>query len=219
MASELLLLDLNVSPFAARVRIALEEKGLEYESREEDLDNKSPLLLEMNPVYKQVPVLIHKWKPISESSIIVQYIDEVWNHKSPLLPSDPYERAHARFWVDYIDKKIYPCGNKLWNLPKCEAQESAKKELMESFKTLEAELGDKPYFGSNSFNAVDITLIPFYSFFHSFEKLGNLSMVKECPKLVEWGERCMHKESVSKSVSDPIAVYEAVLEIKRNLGL
>ncbi|OMO74567.1 hypothetical protein CCACVL1_16600 [Corchorus capsularis] len=55
-------------------------------------------------------------------------------------------------------------------------------------------------------------------YFHTFEKLGNLSMVKECPKLVEWGQRCMHKESVSKSVSDPIAVYEAALEIIRNLG-
>lgn len=60
----------------------------------------------MNPVYKKVPVSVHKGNPISESPIIIQHIEEVWNHKSPLFPSDPYERAHARFWVDYVDKQV-----------------------------------------------------------------------------------------------------------------
>lgn len=106
MVQDVVLLDLWVSPYTARVKIALAEKGIEYESKEEDLRNKSSLLLETNPAYKKVPVLIHKGKPISESLIIVQYIDEFWNHKSPLLPSDPYERAHARFWADFVDQKV-----------------------------------------------------------------------------------------------------------------
>ena len=92
-----------------RVRIALAEKGLMYEYSEENLWNKSPLLLEMNPVHKKVPVLIHNGKPICESLMIVQYIDEVWKDKSPLLPSDPYQRAQARFWADYVDKKVRFC--------------------------------------------------------------------------------------------------------------
>ena len=110
MADEVVLLDFWLSPFGMRVRIALAEKGIEYEGREEDLSNKSPQLLKMNPVHKQIPVLIHNGRPISESLIIVQYIDEVWSHKSPLLPSDPYQQANARFWADYIDKKVgrYP---------------------------------------------------------------------------------------------------------------
>lgn len=108
MASDdIVLLDLWSSPFAMRVRIALAEKGIEYESREEDLSNKSPLLLKTNPVHKQVPVLIHKGRPVCESLIIVEYIDEAWSHVTPkLLPSDPYERANARFWADYVDKKV-----------------------------------------------------------------------------------------------------------------
>lgn len=106
MAEEVILLDFWPSPFGMRVRIALAEKGIEYEGREEDLSNKSDLLLKMNPVHKQIPVLIHNGKPICESLVIVQYIDEVWNHKSPFLPSDPYQRANARFWADYIDKKV-----------------------------------------------------------------------------------------------------------------
>ncbi|KAI4333380.1 hypothetical protein L6164_018203 [Bauhinia variegata] len=109
MANEVVLLDFWPSPFGMRLRIALAEKGVKYEYKDEDLRNKSPLLLQMNPVHKKIPVLIHNAKPICESLIAVQYIDEVWNHKSPLLPSDPYQRAQARFWADYVDKKVPFC--------------------------------------------------------------------------------------------------------------
>ena len=106
MAGKVVLLNFWPSPFGLRVKIALAEKGIKYEYKEEDLKNKSPLLLEMNPINKQVPVLIHNGKPVCESLIIVQYIDEVWNNKSSLLPSDPYQRAQARFWADFVDKKV-----------------------------------------------------------------------------------------------------------------
>ncbi|GKG66224.1 hypothetical protein Tco_0694712, partial [Tanacetum coccineum] len=39
---------------------------------------------------------------VCESSIIVEYIDEVWNDKAPLFPDD----AYAKFWADFIDKKV-----------------------------------------------------------------------------------------------------------------
>ncbi|GKC44618.1 ty3-gypsy retrotransposon protein, partial [Tanacetum coccineum] len=82
-------------------------RSYQYEYKEENLSNKSSLLLKMNPVYKKIPVLIHNGKPICESNIIVQYIDDAWNNKSPsLLPSDPYLKAQARFWADFIDKKV-----------------------------------------------------------------------------------------------------------------
>ena len=106
MADTVLVLGAWASPFSNRVRIALLEKGVEYEYKEEDLVNKSSLLLKSNPVHKKVPVLIHNERPICESLIIVQYIDETWNKTSPLMPGDPYERANARFWADYIDNKV-----------------------------------------------------------------------------------------------------------------
>ena len=106
MADEVVLLDFWPSPFGMRLRIALALKGIKYEHKEEDLTNKSPLLLQSNPVHKKIPVLIHNGKPVCESLIALQYIDEVWNHKAPLLPSDPYLRSQARFWADFVDKKV-----------------------------------------------------------------------------------------------------------------
>jgi glutathione S-transferase len=65
-----------------RVKIALAEKGVKYEYSEQDLRDKSALLLQMNPVYKKIPVLVHRGKPVCESLIIVQYIDDVWRDKA-----------------------------------------------------------------------------------------------------------------------------------------
>ncbi|XP_045830900.1 probable glutathione S-transferase [Trifolium pratense] len=90
------------SPFTLRVVLTLKLKGILYENIEEDRFNKSPQLLEYNPVHKKTPVLVHDGKPLCESMIIVEYIDEIWP-QYPLLPIDPYERAQARFWVKYAD--------------------------------------------------------------------------------------------------------------------
>lgn len=99
-----MLLDCWASSFGMRVRLALALKGIKYEYREEKLEDKSTLLLEMNPVHKKIPVLIHNGNPICESLIIVEYVDQVWHHVFPLLPSDAHERSLARFWAAYADK-------------------------------------------------------------------------------------------------------------------
>ncbi|XP_030441370.1 probable glutathione S-transferase [Syzygium oleosum] len=216
MAEEVILLDFWPSPFGMRARIALREKGVEFDMREEDLSNKSPLLLKMNPVNKQIPVLIHNGKPVCESLIMVQYIDKTWGRESPLLPSDPYERAHARFWADYVDKKMYSVGRRVW-LSTGEAQEAAKKEYIECLKVLEGELGDKAYFGSERFGYVDVSLIPFYSWFYALETLANFSIKEECPKLVAWAKRCTQRESVAKSLPDQYKLNEFLLELKKKL--
>lgn len=103
----LVLLDFWASPFCMRVKIALAEKGVEYESRAEDIfGGKSELLLTSNPIHKKVPVLLHNGKPLCESTVIVGYIDETWS-SPPLLPSCAYGRSQARFWADFIDKKVH----------------------------------------------------------------------------------------------------------------
>ncbi|KAI8574035.1 hypothetical protein RHMOL_Rhmol01G0323000 [Rhododendron molle] len=211
------LLDSWLSPFGIRVRIALAQKGIEYEYKEENLSDKSPLLLQMNPVKKQIPILIHNEKPVCESLIIVQYIDEVWNQKSPLLPSDPYQRAQARFWADSVDKKVYSLGKQVW-LSTGEAQEAAKKELLEFFKLMEGELGQKSYFGGETLGFVDVALIPFYTWFSALEHFGSFLMVEECPKLVAWALKCMEEESVSKTLPDLKKAFDFFVDTKAKLA-
>ncbi|XP_010534998.1 PREDICTED: glutathione S-transferase U28 [Tarenaya hassleriana] len=213
-------LDFWASPYGMRTKIALAEKGVEFETRQEDLWNKSELLLKSNPVHKKVPVLIHDDKPICESLVQVQYIDETWSKTGSFFPSDPYQRSQARFWADYADKKVsFEAGRKIWGT-KGEEQEQGKKELLESLKVLETELGDKAYFGGDSFGYVDITLVPFYSWFYALEKVGNFSVESECPKLFAWGKRCLlERESVSKSLPEPEKVYRQVLKLRKLFGI
>ncbi|KAL9232504.1 hypothetical protein vseg_007612 [Gypsophila vaccaria] len=218
-SDELVFLGFWPSPFSLRVKIALEEKGItNYEYREEDFSNKSSLLLEMNPVHKKIPVLVHNGKPICESLVIMEYIDEVWQHKSPiLLPSDPYERAQARFWADFNDKMFINTLRKIWR-KKEGANEEDKKEFIGVLRSLEAELGDKPYFGGQTFGYLDAVLIPDYSWFYAYDKCTDTSIEVECPTLVAWAKRCMLRDSVKRCMPDHLKMYEYVQQLKKRFG-
>jgi glutathione S-transferase len=101
------LLGAAVSPFAVLARMALELKGVSYEYIDEDMGNKSELLVKSNPVHQKVPVLIHDGKPICESLAIVEFVDELWDTAGrSILPTDPYHLALARFWAAYTDNKV-----------------------------------------------------------------------------------------------------------------
>ncbi|KAE8666039.1 Glutathione S-transferase U10 [Hibiscus syriacus] len=94
------------SPYAKRVELALHLKGIAFEYVEEDLNNKSPSVIKLNPVYKKVPVLVHNGKPIAESLCIIEYIDETWKVGPRLLPRDPYRRAKVRLWTTLIHQHV-----------------------------------------------------------------------------------------------------------------
>nr|GMD38310.1 probable glutathione S-transferase [Ipomoea batatas]GME10824.1 probable glutathione S-transferase [Ipomoea batatas] len=217
---EVVLLDFWPSMFGMRLRIALAEKGVKYEYREEDLLNsmKSELLLKMNPVHKKIPVLIHNGKPVCESRIAVEYIDEVWKKESAqLLPSDPYDKSKAKFWADYIDQKINDLAYKIWATKG--GEQEASKKLIECLKVLEGALGDKPYFGGKSFGFVDIALIGYNSWFYTYETFGGFNLKEECPNLIAWGKRCMEKESVFKTLPDSNKIYEFVKSLRKMHGI
>ncbi|XP_021759573.1 probable glutathione S-transferase parA [Chenopodium quinoa] len=217
---EVVVLDCWCSSCAMRVKIALAEKGVEFECKDQNLAEKgSSLLLEMNPIHKLVPVLIHNGKPICESLLIVEYIDQVWTHSSPLLPTDPYLRSQARFWGQFVDNKIYEGAKKVWRT-KGEEEEKAKKEFIENLKILEGVINNQQFFGGDTLGYIDIALIPIAPWFYAFEKFGNFSIEASCPKIVTWAKRCMEKSSVSGSLPDfDKFYYSFAFDIKKVLGL
>ena len=101
---------------------------------------------------------------------------------------------------------------------KGEEREEAK-DFIESFKILEGELSDKPYFGGETFGLVDVALITFYRRFYSSEMLGEFSIKAQCPKIIAWAKRCLQKDTVAKSLPDQKKVYEYLVQLRNKLGL
>ncbi|CAM8966120.1 unnamed protein product [Rhodiola kirilowii] len=124
------------SPYVYRVIWALKLKGLEFEYIEEDIFNKSELLLKYNPVHKKVPVLIHGGKSNAESVVILEYIEETWPGVHPLLPSDPYERAQARLWTKFGEDKMQALLN-FFRTKRWYEQAKAVEEARETLAVLE----------------------------------------------------------------------------------
>jgi glutathione S-transferase len=98
------LIDAPRCPYCARVRLALAEKELDYETVEVDLADRPQWLLELNPPSGRVPVLDDGFT-LPESEVIMAYLDERYPER-PLLPSDPVERAHARLLVHRFDDDL-----------------------------------------------------------------------------------------------------------------
>ncbi|XP_076955343.1 putative glutathione S-transferase isoform X3 [Bidens hawaiensis] len=187
MADEVKLYGVDGSPFVCRVKIALNLKKIDYKYVVEDLGNKSADLLKYNPVHKKVPVLVHNEKPISESLVIVEYIDDAWKGV-PILSKDAYEKAQARFWAKFIDDKCIPA---LFKAIGSHGQEQVVAEAHEQLQFLENELNikGKTFFGGDDINLVDIaaTFIAYWVG-AAEEALGIKLVIKDkFPKLIEWG--------------------------------
>jgi hypothetical protein len=53
-----------------------------------------------------VPTLVHNDKPIVESTLICEYLDDTFPAPS-LVPPSPYDRAQMRLWSKQIDEGIF----------------------------------------------------------------------------------------------------------------
>ncbi|VAH12232.1 unnamed protein product [Triticum turgidum subsp. durum] len=211
---ELKLLGTWASPWVSRVKLALHLKGLSYEYVEQDLDNKSDLLLTSNPVHKKVPVLIHNGKPICESVVILEYIDEAYGITGPsLLPTDPYECAIARFWVDYIDQKLVIPWKVAFTADGEEKTEGIK-HMLAVVQTLEGALKEcskgKPFFGGDSVGYVDIALGGLLAFLQGTEELCGTKPfdIANTPLLLAWVERFIALDAAKVALPDVTKLVE-----------
>lgn len=98
----------STSVCSVKVRLALAEKGLAYDSEVLDLqrgDQHRPEYAKLNP-NEVVPTLVHDGKVVIESTLILEYLDEAFP-APPLMPAAPYARAGARLFMKKIDDYLH----------------------------------------------------------------------------------------------------------------
>ncbi|MCO5548823.1 hypothetical protein L7F22_050107 [Adiantum nelumboides] len=215
------------SPYGLRAEFALTAKGVPYE-RLLEVDhwyNKSKLLVESNPVHKQIPVLLHHGKPLPESFLIIEYVDDVWPSEDGknLLPRDPYDRAMARFWCDFIEKKLNSALRSVLTT-KGEVQKAAVEEALCCISTLEGVLEkassskEAPFFGGNHVGMVDCVLGPLSLWFPAYEIIGDFKfqLEEKYPRLHAWSQ-ALSASPVAACIPDPHKLLEFVLGLRKML--
>ncbi|XP_077247020.1 putative glutathione S-transferase [Tasmannia lanceolata] len=197
---ELKLFGTSISFFCIRVEWALKFKGIDYEYIEEDLTNKSPLLLKYNPVHKKIPVLLHNGKPIAESLVILEYIEETWK-VNPLLPEDPYEKAKARFWAKFIDEKCFSSVRSIF-ISQGEEQEKAVESALETLKILDEEIKGKKFFGGESIGYLDLVASWISHWLPVFGECSgvNLLSAERFPSLYAWSENFIKVDAIKEKL-------------------
>ena len=96
----------DASTCSQKVRICLAEKGVKWVGHHVDLihgENLEADFLAINP-NGVVPAFVHDGTPIIESTVMCEYVDEVWTDGAGLTPEDPKKRAEMRAWLRYIDE-------------------------------------------------------------------------------------------------------------------
>ena len=94
------------STCSQRVRFVLNAKGLAFEEKKLDLlagDQLAPDYLALNP-NGVVPTLVHDGEAVIDSSVIIEYLDEIATEKENFTPSAPAERARMRALMRFIDE-------------------------------------------------------------------------------------------------------------------
>ncbi len=97
------------STCSKKVRLALFEKGIPFESRLLNLqkfEQHAPEYLAINP-NGVVPAIVHDGRAVIESSVIVEYLEDAFPDAPALRPAGPHDRAEMRLWVKWSDEHAY----------------------------------------------------------------------------------------------------------------
>ncbi|KAJ1706451.1 hypothetical protein OAory_01057780 [Aspergillus oryzae] len=147
-------------PFVQRVWIALEAKGIPYQYIEVDPYKKPQSLLEVNP-RGLVPALRHGDWGSHESTVLLEYLEDL-NTGPPLLPpGDAKLRAYCRLWADFINRNIVPNFYRVLQEQDEQKQISNAQELKDAFATLvNAADSQGPFFLGANISFVDVQVAP-----------------------------------------------------------
>lgn len=182
------LYDADRCPYCARVRIALAEKGIEYETVEVDLDDRPAWIYEKNPLGR-VPVVEEDTFVLPESAVINEYLEERYPEPA-LWPADPAERAFGRLLVfrfDQLSKPYYALRRE---------EEGARERFDAELAKLNAALAARPYLSGREFGLADIAYVPWL-----LRARDRLDVdLRPYAALGEWLERLAARPSIAAEV-------------------
>lgn len=192
---ELTLISHKLCPYVQRARIVLAEKQIPHTIEFIDLGNKPPWFDEVSPLGK-VPVLLVDGKPVFESSVIAEYLDEV--SPGSLLPDEPLSRARARGWVEFASATLANIA-RLYRAPDESSFDSATCDLRDRFAAVELQVGDLWFFG-DKFTLVDAAFGPVFRYFEVIERFGDFGLFDSTPNVYAWRAALSHRASVRDAV-------------------
>jgi glutathione S-transferase len=188
-----------------KVRIALLEKGLEFERINVDLskrEQKSPEYLKIHP-FGQVPALDDEGFVIYDSTVINEYLEDEYPYP-PLMPADSEGRARARLMEDFRDTHFNPYFvHLIQELRKPEGERDAQRidtargEITKCFDRIEKALEGKEYL-VGSFSLADV------AFMSNIELLDRFNIPVDATKYkntVAWIARLKARPSFVASAS------------------
>ena len=191
-------------PFCHRVRIALTEKGLDYQIVPVDFskkENRTEQFLRLNPL-GQLPVLSDDDLVLSDSLVINEYLNEEYPYPE-LLPEDSQERAQIRNWSQWINQLIADPFFELYladaaqkkgeavNLSKVE---QAKSQIALFLNRAEQQLKGKEFLVGN-YSLADIAFAPFVSYFEQFK----VEIPASCENVKVWFKRLNTRNAIVKT--------------------
>ena len=186
------------SPFAWKVWLILEHKGIPYEFRLLSFDRgdtKSAEFHAVNPRGK-VPAIVDDGFALRESAIIAEYLEQHYPQK-PLLPSDSRARATVRRIAAEADSYLSPVVTRLFELtlyrkaPVTPADvAAAHQRILEELSLLEAQFAG-PYL-AGPISIADFAVFPHMRLLKRVEERQPGSGIAEDripPKLAAWMQR------------------------------
>lgn len=206
MSSAIEIYSAAVCPFAQRTLILLKEKKLSYELIEIDLDHKPDWFMKVSP-YGKVPLLKHADHYLYESSIINEYLEEVFPSPA-FLASDPVTRAFMRIWIAYCNSEFIPVYYKLLLTQDQTQHPALREQLIQALYYIDqAGFGkhgiNGPYFFGAQISLVDITFYPFFERFVTNEYYRDTKIPLDCHRIRTWLAIMRQRPSVIETSQPP----------------